>query len=561
MNRGSEGAVIGRLVGWTALLATLAVTPWSSYDPINLPKLAVIAVGGFMALGVLVTNAKRFFPAKFKVLQILALAFFIDLTLVLIISGTNTTQEFFGTNGRATGFVAYVSMCSLLVAAAVVASQTILKQFSWFLLTAGGLSLGYGLIQAAGQDPIKWINQYSPVIGFLGNPNFESSFVALSAVLAFSIAMSTGIKIVGRMGYVAYVLLSLLVIEKTNSQQGFLVFAGGAAIVTLIWISKSKFKVLSIPSLLISFIGLALATLGSLNSGPLAGLLYKDSVTYRGDYWRAGWNMALERPLFGVGLDSFGDWYRRTRTVEATVRRGPEVISNAAHNVLIDFASNGGFPLLVIYLLLMILVIVSAVKLIKRSSGFDPVVVGLIAVCISYQAQALISLNQLGLAVWGWIISGLIIGYEINTRDTLPNERSDIKKGRTAAEKSGAKIESRTLIGMFIGLLAGALVGLPPLAASTQFRSALQSGDQTRVISASKIFPQDNYRTMQIVAILYENKLMPQALALTEEAVVRYPDSFDAWKVLAILPNASSAQIAEAKAQMRRLDPHNPNLK
>jgi O-antigen ligase len=561
MDKRSEGAVIGPLVGWTALLATLAVTPWSSYDPINLPKLAVIGVGGFIALGALAANSKQFFPAKFRVLKVLALAFFIDLILVLIISGTNTTQEFFGTNGRATGFVAYASLCSLLVAAAVVVSQNILKRFSKVLLIAGGLSLGYGLIQAAGQDPIKWINQYSPVIGFLGNPNFESSFVALSAVLAFSIALSTGIKAAGRIGYVTYVLLALLVVEKTNSQQGFLVFAGGAAIVALIWILKSRFKVLMIPSLLISSIGLAMATLGSLNSGPLAGLLYKDSVTYRGDYWRAGWNMALERPLFGVGLDSFGDWYRRTRTIEATVRRGPETISNAAHNVLIDFASNGGFPLLIIYLLLMILVIVSAVKLIKRSSGFDPVIVGLIAVWAAYQAQALISLNQLGLAVWGWIISGLIIGYEINTRDIQTNERSDIKKGRTAAEKSGAKIDSRTLIGMFTGLLVGALAGLPPLVASTQFRSALQSGDQTLVINASKIFPQDAYRTMQIVAILYENKLMPQALVLTEEAVVRYPDSFDAWKVLAILPNASPSQIAEAKAQMKRLDPHNPTLK
>lgn len=147
--------------------------------------------------------------------------------LVLIISGTNTTQEFFGTNGRATGFVAYASLCSLLVAAAVVASQTILNQFSWFLLTAGGLSLGYGLIQAVGQDPIKWINQYSPVTGFLGNPNFESSFVALSAVLAFSITLSTGIKKVGRIGYAAYVLLALFVVEKTNSQQGFLVLPVG----------------------------------------------------------------------------------------------------------------------------------------------------------------------------------------------------------------------------------------------------------------------------------------------------------------------------------------------
>lgn len=75
MDKRSEGTVIGLLMGWTALLATLAVTPWSSYDPINLPKLTVIAAGGFIALGALVANSKRFFPAKFRVLKILALAF------------------------------------------------------------------------------------------------------------------------------------------------------------------------------------------------------------------------------------------------------------------------------------------------------------------------------------------------------------------------------------------------------------------------------------------------------------------------------------------------------
>jgi len=560
MIKESEGAVIGRVLGWTALLATLAVSP-TAYDPINVPKLAVIAIGGFIAFGALVSNVGLNLSIKYRTIKIFAFAFILDLILVLAFSGTNTAQEFFGTNGRATGFVAYLSLCFLLIAAAVVASYSVLLRFSWVLLSAGGLSLGYGLIQAAGQDPIKWINQYSPVIGFLGNPNFESSFVALSAILAFSMTLASGIKYSMRAGFAAYITLGLFVIGKTNSQQGFLVFASGLGLVLIMWLLKSKFKVLKIASILFGGIGSIIVSLGTLNNGPLAGLLYKDSVTYRGDYWRAGWNMALDHPFFGVGLDSFGDWYRRTRTIEATLRRGPEITSNAAHNVFIDFASNGGFPLLIIYLFLIVLVIIASIKLIRRLEGFNPIVMGLIAVWVSYQAQALISLNQLGLAVWGWIISGLIIGYEINTRDKTDSDKNTLKKGRSGSAIPASKVVPKTLVGMFLGLLIGALVGLPPVVASSKFKSALESRDQIRIISAPKIFPQEAFRTMQVAAILYENKLMPEALALTEDAVRKYPDSFDAWKLLAMLPNASSTQVAEAKAQMVRLDPHNPNLK
>jgi len=560
MIKESEGAAIGRLLGWTALCATLAIAP-SAYDPINVPKLAVIAMGGFMVFGALISNVGLNLSTQYRLVKIFGLAFILDLILVLIIAGTDTTQEFFGTYGRATGFVAYLSLCLLFVSAAVVASRAVLHRFSRILLSAGGLSLVYGLIQTAGLDPIKWFNQYSPVIGFLGNPNFESSFVALSAVLAFSMALASGIKMSLRVGYFAYVLVALFVIAKTHSQQGFLVLFGGSAIVVLLLILKSKFRVLKIASLLGGGVGFVIVTLGSINSGPLAGLLYKDSVTYRGDYWRAGWNMALGHPFFGVGLDSFGDWYRRTRTVEATLRRGPEVISNAAHNVFIDLASNGGFPLLIIYLFLIVLVVLSSIKLFKRTNGFDPLVVGLIAVWVAYQAQAVISLNQLGLAVWGWIISGLIIGYEINTRDGEHVQKLILKKGRSSTVIGPAKVVPKTLIAMFTGLMVGALIGLPPLVASSKFNSALKSGDKNLIIDATHIYPQEAYRTMQVAAILYENKLIPEALALTEGAVLKYPDSFDAWKVLAMLPNATPSQVAEAKAQMKRLDPHNPNLK
>jgi O-antigen ligase len=558
-----ESTAIGRVISWTAIAATLAITPWMTLDPINLPKLVVIALGGFITLAAILVNRKTLFTSGHKTIQILCGLFVLDLIIVLLIAGTNPLQEFFGTYGRATGFVAYVSLAALLLGAAVVASTKFVNSFARALLIAGALSIAYGLLQAVGADPIEWVNQYSPVIGFLGNPNFESSFVGFSGVLAFGFIIAQGLNAALRSAYVAYLVLAVFVIIKTDSQQGLLVLAGGIAIVSMIWISRSKFKFVTKPALILSGIGAVFVALGSLNSGPLASLLYKASVTYRGDYWRAGWKMTVENPIFGVGLDSYGDWYRRTRTLEATVRRGPEITANAAHNVLLDFSSNGGFPLVIIYLVLMVLVVISALRLLKRSNGFDPAVAGLIAVWIAYQAQSIISLNQLGLAVWGWIISGLIIGYEINTRTSeQPQEvKAPVGKGRTAAKAISEKVSAKTLVAMVAGGAVGLLVGLPPFLASTQYKSALESSDAAIIENAAYLWPDEAIRYGQIALVLQANKLDAQAQAVIDKALVKFPNEFGLWSLAAKLSTATPEQIAEAKAQMKRLDPFNPDLK
>ena len=558
-----ESSVLGRVIGLTALVATLAITPWASFDPINVPKLAVIALGGFVTLAALLANWKALFDRRHWTVRVLVGLFVLDLIAVLLIAGTNPNQEFFGTNGRATGFVAYVALAALLLSAAVVASSHFLSSFSRTLLITGGLSIGYGFLQAVGADPIKWINQYSPVIGFLGNPNFQSSFVGFSGVLAFAFILTQGLKLSLRMMYVAYLALSVFVIVKTDSQQGLLVLAGGITIVGMIWVSNSKFKVATIPALVLSGIGAVFVALGSLNSGPLASLLYKDSVTYRGDYWRAGWKMTIENPLFGVGLDSYGDWYRRARTLEATLRRGPEVTSNAAHNVLLDFSSNGGFPLVMIYLALMVLVAISAIKLLKRSNGYNPAVAGLIAVWVAYQAQSIISLNQLGLAVWGWIISGLIIGYELNTRsdEKVQEIKPSVGKGRNVQRVVEEKVSVKTLVSMVAGAVIGLLVGMPPLVASSQFKTAYQSNDAVKVEEAAALWPQEALRYGQVALVLQANKLDVQAQRVVDAALLKFPDEFGLWSLAAKLSTATPEQIAEATAQMKRLDPNNPDVK
>jgi O-antigen ligase len=544
-------------------VATLAITPWATIDPINVPKLAVIALGGLITLGALLFNAKALFARKHRTVQVLISLFVLDLTIVLFFAGTNPYQEFFGTYGRSTGFVAYIALASLMLGATVVATSNFISTFARYLLIVGGLSIGYGLLQVVGADPIKWASLYSPVIGFLGNPNFQSSFVGFSGILAFGYICSKELKISWRVAYYAYLLVGAFVILKTESQQGFLVLAGGIAIVGMIWISRSEFKVLTIPALIVSGIGTVFVALGSLNSGPLASLLYKASVTYRGDYWRAGWKMTMEHPFLGVGLDSYGDWYRRTRTLEATLRRGPEVISNAAHNVLLDFSANGGFPLVIIYLALMVLVVISAIKLLKRSTGFDPATAGLIAVWIAYQAQSIISLNQLGLAVWGWIISGLIIGYEINTREKeVPIEvRPPVSKGRNVKKSVNESVSAKTLMSMVAGGVVGLLVGLPPFIASAQFKSAYTSGNAVKVEKSAYIWPDEPMRYGQVGLVLQSNKLDAQAQKVVDAALLKFPNEFGLWSLAATLSTATPEQIAEAKKQMKRLDPFNPDVK
>ena len=561
--RVAEKSTLVRILTWTALFATLIVTPWSSYDPINVPKFATIAAGAFLGLGALVSNFRREWLVLYRSEIVVISLFILDLTFVLVFAGNNFYQEFFGTFGRATGYVAYVSLALLFIGALIVSGVDLIKSLSRGVLVAGLLSIIYGVFQSFKIDPIDWANPYNPVVGFLGNPNFQSSFVGFSTVIAFAYLLQRAQKLTLRIGFFTYLLLAGYVISASDSQQGFIVLAGGVGIVSLIWLKSSKLSRLAIPLTLASVAGVFIAILGMLNKGPFASILYKPSVTYRGDYWRAGWEMTLENPFSGVGLDSYGDWYRRTRTIDATLRRGPEITSNAAHNVLLDFSSNGGFPLLFIYLLLIGLVIRSIIRLVKRSSSFNAPLAGLIAMWFAYQAQSIISLNQLGLAVWGWIISGALIGFEINTRDVNKNQTDtpQKKKQKTASQIVASKVQPKTLVSMFGFLIVGMLVGLPPLVASTQYLTALKSQDAVKVEKAAYIWPQDPARMGQIAEAFASSKLNSNELKVLLDGTKKFPDDFLMWNLLAQLPEATPEQKAEAKAQMKRLDPYNPDLK
>ena len=73
--------------------------------------------------------------------------------------------------------------------------------------------------------------------------------------------------------------------------------------------------------------------------------------------------------------------------------------------------------------------------------------------------------------------------------------------------------------------------------------------------------PIDERRLLHVATILRDNKLDSRAIAVIRDAIKGYPDSFDLWQLWSTIPSAAPSDLATAKAQIKRLDPFNPELK
>lgn len=420
-----------------------------------------------------------------------------------------------------------------------------------------GAFLGlYGLGQWRGIDFFDYVNAYgSNVFGTFGNPNFQSAFMGITAAVSLTWAIFSQLKLAQRVG-----LFALCIITISNvffsSEQGYLNFLAGFLAAVLVYLFTKKKIILAWTGLALSGLGGFLVIAGILNSGPLADLLYKSSLQARGFYWRAAINMMIERPFFGVGLDGFGNWYRRSRP-QSAIEVNASVVSDTAHNIPLDIGSGGGIPLLIFYLMILGLALNAIIKVIKRSQEFDPIFASIVAGWVAYQAQSLISINQLGLGVWGWSLTGLLIGYELNTRDKSSDEQ--INPSRKAKKKE--QIPASVLLIAVAAAAIGSAASLPPYLAANKYYKALQSGDGNLLYKSAYLKPYDRARFLYTAQVMQENKLDDWAIQILSDASTLYPDSYEIWQRWSVIPSATPAQIAKAKAEMKRLDPLNPEWK
>lgn len=124
----------------------------------------------------------------------------------------------------------------------------------------------------------------------------------------------------------------------------------------------------------------------------------------------------------------------------------------------------------------MALSVIAILKVTIRTREYDPIFVTLTTAWVCYQLQSIISINQIGLAIWGWLFGGALIAYEVATRpkeaDDAPTAKSSGR--RVVKKKQTETIFSTTLIAG-IGAVIGLLLASPPYSADAKWRSAISS--------------------------------------------------------------------------------------
>ena len=559
MDRNLEN-IIAKFISISLALITVLVVAGPVSDPVNVPKFLILGTVAFALLPIFGDKNLRINFVKDKILVFTFSAFLFFSIWSTFTSSAPLSQNLYGVFGRNNGLITIMSFLMIFVAITQFSSISNLDILVKGLIVAGILNIIYGLIENFFGDPIPWNNNYGALLGTFGNPDFAGAFYGLLTALWFSYALYSKTKVILRWSSLALLIFTLYCVLLTDTTQGLLVSAISISIVGWLYLKlKIKNKIFSNTYLILLGIGAVTTLLGILQKGPLSSLLYKRSVSLRGSYWDAAINTGNQHLWTGVGLDSFGNWYRRMRSLKAaTWMPGPETITNVSHNYYLDIYASGGLPLLLSYSAVTCIGIVSCIKIIRKTNEFQPLPVMLVGLFIGFQAQSFISIPQIGLAVWGWVVVGALYSYSkiINSEITVNiNSKKQSKKYDNFEKPWG--------IFIFIGLCIGFLVAIPPYSADAKWSDALKSQDLKKLevaLKPSYFTPQESNRLANAVILLENNKLPDQAYKYALQGVDFNGDNFDAWKMLYYATKSTAVDKSLALSNMKRLDPLNKNL-
>jgi len=555
LNKESE-SLLSKLLLVGPALVTLLVFTSGVTDPVNANKLLALGVVSTSATAILTLKSYRFIWDQHKFLILALFGFLLASMNSLIQSDSPIAQQLYGVYGRNNGFILYLFLLLFCVATLSAGKISTAKNVIVSIVIAGGVNVVYcGWVLAFG-DFLGWTNPYGNILGTLGNPNFIGAFLGMFSSVLVTLAIANVKKLKIFLLIIITLAVTTLEIVKSNAIQGRVLLVVGLVINGFFFI-RSRF-ISQLPLIIFSVtstVGGIISLLGALQIGPLAKFVYKESVSLRGEYWSAGLNMAKTHLFSGVGFDAYGDWYRTSRRASALVKPGPETVSNTAHNVLIDIFAFGGLPLLISYLTILGIVSFTIVRHTLRNRHFDYVFVSLVGAWLCFQLQSVISINQVGLALWGWVLGAAIVSYERLKRIEV---NPQLPKSKLAKSTSSEFISPNLRAG--VALVLGVLVAVPPFAADVKWRSAQASFDAAKVeavLVPGYFNPLSTYKYLQIVGAFEDSNLPDLAHKYAVGAVEFNPHSYESWRLFTLIRGATTEERQIALKKMKELDPRN----
>jgi O-antigen ligase len=544
---------------WGPLILGIVVslTFWVPHlDSFNISKFVALGLGVLILSALALPNLKVKSQAKAGSYLLLV---FVIMLLVNLFTSPNTYKSLIGALGRNNGVLTYFFLAALAYLISIRFKLVDLPKLLWSLAGLGLFQTMYNIIQLVDADPIAWNNPYGLILGTLGNSDFAAALLAICSIATLWLARIYASKVLIALSLLVLVAVQFVVMLESNVRQSLILFVFGIAVIVYSELTQKSKPISLAWGGLVSLGGL-LALLGTLQIGPLTKLLFKESITYRGDYWRAAWRMFTDNPAFGVGLGNYGDYFNRYRDAAQVARRGPAVGSDVAHSMPLDFLAMGGLTLGIAYIAVIIYSVYLVISKIRSLDGVNKqqgyIVFSLLG---AYLLQSLISIDQIGLAVWGWIFIGVALSFA--------KERKFI-----------APLNSRlSTIFVPITIVVTAISFISVLVPMWRADSALkqlasvpaeQQGVDTRAIrlqiasNIESITPRDSQFKTQIALYLLSNG-QAEGIDYAKKALEQNPSDSSALRYLIIAYGQLNDPTNQEKykAEALKIDPFNPDLK
>lgn len=546
-----------------ALIPLVSVFIWVPLqDPFNFPKFLLLLLIGSLGLPFISFSWQK---RDQRLLFGFSGAFVIALLLATIASDVRF-MSVFGVHGRNTGLISYLALVSLFLFIATSQSQTYLKIFPFLFAIALGLNLLYALLQHFDHDPIPWKNPFNPIVGFLGNPNFAASFLGMGAGFAIWLVLSTEFKIYVRAIGLLLAPLLFIVIWWSQSRQGLITFFVSAGVVLSVYLIRFSKTLagLSVAGIFTVLVGIGL---GIFNTGPLARFVYEGSLQARQSYWKQAIDMFRDHPWTGVGLDRFGAYFYQYRTNEDATNVLFNTSTDNAHNVPLHLLGTGGIFVFLTYVGLMVLIAVYGLKTLKITTGNEQMRVGLaLALWSAYQVQSLISIDQLGIAIWNWVFAGAIFGYFFTNSNQATNKLS--VKGVSEPPQNRVGIRSGISIALIIAVFT--VLG-PQWKSEVQLRLglAVENDPNNPAVKVNAMtypvlngFLESSYYFEMGTRALFAYGLAEDGQKFALKTIELDPRNYVAWSAIAELGEGTNQRPAAIPYRLKttELDPNNPKV-
>jgi O-antigen ligase len=449
------------------VFTTLAI--WTKLeDPVNLPKMFVLVLSAAIVLGLVLPalfSANRFAETNQKICLLLIGLFAIGLLISTVTTDVKYTAIFGGYH-RNNGLLSYLAMIIFMAAGSLVFSLKSVNRYFTFFGIAGLLLSFYGLLQGMGADPVGWKIDYNPFITTLGNPNFTSGFLGLSGIaILYQALIAKDRKY--QIGYAIGLLANLYILWRSGSIQGVFGFAIGATILLLVklWVTNKRYGQIGLAVAGIAGTPVALAVV---NIGPLASKLYQGTLKNRIDYWNAAIGMFRDHPIFGVGVDRFGEYYRQYAS-QIQVVQGQN--TDNAHGVYMQLLATGGLTLFVPYILLVLFITFIGLRSLLKYQGEEKFKVGAVfSIWLATIAINIVTIDNLGVGVWLWITGGLLVAIsssKIRSEGSGQDQKAKINKTKSNKTVVSESIFPITYIASFILATLVLVITVPALGKSS----------------------------------------------------------------------------------------------